>query len=95
MHELAHVRRWDNLTRLLHRLVSAVLFFHPAVWLCGRMLRREAEQACDDLRRMHHRPLRSLCARLGSRRRTGGPLKPFNTENPHHERLCSRIGLGI
>ena len=49
MHELAHVRRWDNLTRLLHRLVSAVLFFHPAVWLCGRMLRREAEQACDDL----------------------------------------------
>ena len=49
MHELAHVRRWDNLTTLLHRLVAAVLFFHPAVWLCGRMLRREAEQACDDL----------------------------------------------
>ena len=49
MHELAHVRRWDNLTLLLHRLVSAVLFFHPAVWLCGRMLRQEAEQACDDL----------------------------------------------
>ena len=49
MHELAHVRRWDNLTLLLHRLISAVLFFHPAVWLCGRMLRREAEQACDDL----------------------------------------------
>ena len=49
MHELAHVRRWDNFTMLLHRLVSAVLFFHPAVWLCGRMLRREAEQACDDL----------------------------------------------
>ena len=48
-HELAHVRRWDNLTLLLQRLVSAVLFFHPAVWLCGRMLRREAEQACDDL----------------------------------------------
>ena len=49
MHELAHVRRWDNLTLLLQRLVSAVLFFHPAVWMCGRMLRREAEQACDDL----------------------------------------------
>ena len=49
MHELAHVHRWDNLTLLLHRLVAAVLFFHPAVWLCGRMLRREAEQACDDL----------------------------------------------
>ena len=49
MHEMAHVRRCDNLVLLLHRLVSAALFFHPAVWLCGRMLRREAEQACDDL----------------------------------------------
>ena len=49
MHEMAHVRRCDNLVLLLHRLISAVLFFHPAVWLCGRMLRREAEQACDDL----------------------------------------------
>ncbi|NKB72870.1 MAG: M48 family metalloprotease [Candidatus Latescibacteria bacterium] len=49
MHELAHVRRGDNFTLLLHRLVAAALFFHPVSWLCGRMLRREAEQACDDL----------------------------------------------
>ncbi len=49
MHELAHVRRCDNLALLLQRLVSAALFFHPAVWLCARMLRRESEQACDDL----------------------------------------------
>ena len=49
MHELAHVRRWDNLALLLQRLVTAALFFHPAVWLCARMLRREAERACDDL----------------------------------------------
>ncbi len=49
MHELAHVRRCDNLALLLQRLVTAALFYHPAVWLCGRMLRRESEQACDDL----------------------------------------------
>ena len=49
MHEMAHVRRCDNLLLLLQRLVAAALFFHPAVWLCGRMLRREAEHACDDL----------------------------------------------
>ena len=49
MHELAHVRRCDNLVLLLQRLVTAALFFHPALWLCGRMLRREAERACDDL----------------------------------------------
>ena len=49
MHELAHVRRCDNLALLVQRLVTAALFFHPAVWLCARMLRRESEQACDDL----------------------------------------------
>ena len=49
MNELAHVRRCDNLWLLLQRLIRAILFFHPAVWLCGRMLRRESEQACDDL----------------------------------------------
>ena len=49
MHELAHVRRCDNLWLLLQRLVTAALFFHPALWLCGRMLRRESELACDDL----------------------------------------------
>ena len=49
MHELAHVRRYDNLILLMQRLIGMALFFHPAVWLCGRMLRQEAEQACDDL----------------------------------------------
>lgn len=49
LHELAHLRRFDNVTLLLQRLVQAFLFFHPATWLCSRMVKREAEQACDDL----------------------------------------------
>ena len=48
VHELSHLQRLDNLTLLLQRLVQSALFFHPVVWLCGSMLRREAEQACDD-----------------------------------------------
>jgi len=48
LHELAHVRRIDNLVLLLQRSVEMLLFFHPAVWVCGRMMRREAERACDD-----------------------------------------------
>ena len=48
MHELAHVRRHDNLTLFTQRMLAVALFFHPVVWLCERMLRREAEQACDD-----------------------------------------------
>ena len=47
-HEVAHVRRQDNLFLLFYRCIEAVLFFHPCVWLCGRALRREADAACDD-----------------------------------------------
>lgn len=47
-HEVAHVRRHDNLVLLVQRIVEAFVFFHPAIWLCGWMLRREAEAACDD-----------------------------------------------
>ena len=48
LHELNHVRRTDNLVLLVQRAVEMLLFFHPAVWICGRMMRREAERACDD-----------------------------------------------
>lgn len=47
-HELAHVRRFDNLALLGQQLVGALLFFHPSAWLCRRGLRLEAEKACDD-----------------------------------------------
>ena len=47
LHELAHVRRWDNLVNLVQRLVEAVLFFHPAVWLVSGWVRREREACCD------------------------------------------------
>lgn len=48
-HELAHARRWDNLVLLIQRLAEMLFFFHPVVWLCGWMMRREAEAACDDM----------------------------------------------
>ncbi len=47
LHELAHVRRWDNLVNLVQRLVEALLFFHPAVWLVSSWVRREREACCD------------------------------------------------
>jgi beta-lactamase regulating signal transducer with metallopeptidase domain/HEAT repeat protein len=49
LHELAHVRRWDNLVNLLQRLVEAVLFFHPAVWWLSQRVRLEREHCCDDV----------------------------------------------
>lgn len=48
LHELAHLRRWDDWTNLAQKIVSALLFFHPAVWWIDRGLTREREMACDD-----------------------------------------------
>ena len=49
LHELAHVKRADWPALVLAELAGAVYWFHPlAVWLVRRV-RREAEQACDEL----------------------------------------------
>jgi beta-lactamase regulating signal transducer with metallopeptidase domain/protein involved in polysaccharide export with SLBB domain/tetratricopeptide (TPR) repeat protein len=47
VHELAHVRRWDNLVNLGQRVIEAALFFHPCVWLASRQVRRDREECCD------------------------------------------------
>jgi beta-lactamase regulating signal transducer with metallopeptidase domain len=49
LHELAHVRRWDNLVNLAQRMIEAALFFHPAVWLVSRWVRLEREHCCDEV----------------------------------------------
>jgi beta-lactamase regulating signal transducer with metallopeptidase domain len=46
-HELAHLRRWDNLVNLLQRVVESFLFFHPAVWWVSGWARLERELCCD------------------------------------------------
>ena len=47
-HELAHVRRRDNLWAALHTLVQAIFWFNPIVWWMGGRLVAEREQACDE-----------------------------------------------
>jgi len=47
-HELAHIRRRDNLTAALHMLVEAIFWFHPIVWWIGARLIAERERACDE-----------------------------------------------
>ena len=47
-HELAHVRRRDNLTAAIHMVVQSVFWFHPLVWWLGARLVDERERACDE-----------------------------------------------
>ena len=47
LHELAHLRRRDNLVNLLQRLVESVLFFHPVTWWLSAWIRLERELCCD------------------------------------------------
>jgi beta-lactamase regulating signal transducer with metallopeptidase domain len=48
IHELAHLRRWDDWTNLAQQILKALLFFHPSVWWIESNLALEREMACDD-----------------------------------------------
>lgn len=48
-HELAHLRRWDDVANLLQCALETVLFYHPALWWISRIAREERELCCDDL----------------------------------------------
>jgi uncharacterized protein (TIGR03435 family) len=48
VHELEHVRRSDWPVYVGTRIVCALYWFHPLVWMAWRRLGLEAERACDD-----------------------------------------------
>ena len=48
-HELAHLRRWDDVINLLLALMEGFWFFHPAYWWIAGRVRQERELCCDDM----------------------------------------------
>jgi TonB family protein len=48
LHELAHVRRRDNLVSLFQSWLGCVFWFHPVIWLIDHQLLEERERACDE-----------------------------------------------
>ncbi|HKE24553.1 MAG TPA: TonB family protein [Bryobacteraceae bacterium] len=48
VHELEHARRWDWAVQCGARVICAVYWFHPLVWMAWRRLALAAERACDD-----------------------------------------------
>jgi len=47
-HELAHIRRCDNLAALIPMFVQALFWFNPMVWWLGARMLEERERACDE-----------------------------------------------
>ena len=49
LHELAHLKRYDDIFVLFQSFVETLLFFHPAVWWFSSVASSERENCCDDL----------------------------------------------
>ena len=85
LHELAHVRRLDNLVNLVQRVIESVLFFHPAVWWVSGWVRLEREHCCDRLvvaRTGRARPYAELLAELALHRGRPGRAAVAMAESP-------------
>lgn len=48
LHERRHIRRLDNLWRMLAFLTAAIHWFNPAAWLFLKLYLADAELACDE-----------------------------------------------
>jgi beta-lactamase regulating signal transducer with metallopeptidase domain len=48
LHEFAHLRRRDDWTNLIQKMVRTFFFFHPAILWIEKRISLEREMACDD-----------------------------------------------
>jgi beta-lactamase regulating signal transducer with metallopeptidase domain len=73
MHEVAHVKRADNLIRLFYEMGLCALWFHPLVWLAGARIGLYRELSCDEsvIRHAHGPALVSALAKLAIPRQAG------------------------
>ncbi|WP_406697872.1 M56 family metallopeptidase [Singulisphaera sp. Ch08] len=96
LHELAHVRRLDNLVNLIQRTIEAVLFFHPAVWWVSGWVRLEREHCCDKLVIAHTgraRPYAELLAALAMPGRSPSRAAVAMAEAPIVDRIRRILNL--
>jgi beta-lactamase regulating signal transducer with metallopeptidase domain len=68
LHERTHVRRRDNLIRLVYEVALCLVWFHPLLWLAGRRIAVYRELSCDEsvTARTNGRVLISALAKLAA-----------------------------
>lgn len=49
LHELAHIKRRDHITRCIARMICTVFWFVPPIWIVYKNLHIEEEKTCDAL----------------------------------------------
>jgi beta-lactamase regulating signal transducer with metallopeptidase domain len=90
LHELAHVRRHDNLVNLLQRFVEAIAFFHPAAWRISAWVRLEREHCCDAAV-MRHRENPTAYAETLASLAMPGLSAPYAVASLANHQLVSRV----
>ncbi|WP_027399960.1 M56 family metallopeptidase [Anaerovorax odorimutans] len=48
LHELVHIKRYDNLKKLFIQIVVSFHWFNPLVWLSSFFVQKDIELACDE-----------------------------------------------
>jgi len=48
IHELYHIRRRDHWVNLFQQFMEILLFFHPAIWIINKHIRKERENCVDE-----------------------------------------------
>ena len=48
-HEMAHIKRWDDLWLRFQNVIQVLYFFHPVVWIAVRRMNDERERVCDEM----------------------------------------------
>jgi TonB family protein len=93
-HELAHIRRHDWFLQIAAEALRTVLWFNPLIWITCTRLRRESEQACDDVVIGKGVPAREYAAHLLElARKCRRPQSPWLSATPmaHPSTLERRI----
>ena len=97
-HELTHYKRFDHIWSAVRGFLLALYWFHPLVWYCSELFRRDCETACDaaatrgmckEERESYGMALISLASQSG--RRDTGRLVCLSTMGGSKKLLKERI----